>query len=776
MTATGTAKVFEGAEHKFSTTQFNLPKSLSKKIKAFAGAIPDEDLADDGREVEPHITVRYGLHTGNAEDVQRVLAGQEPVVVTLGKTSLFESDEYDVVKVSVEGAGLVALNELLGSNLENTQTHSGYQPHATIAYVKSGVGSKYADDNFLEGEQVTIDHVVFSDQDDKQVKIMLQAQKEMSQPGPGAVHVPAPMGGDKKTAKKKTPNAHFMQRMMVSMMERYSEEEIAAFKKTAAAHAGGMTKAERAKLATMNDELYKESPPAECDEDDPDDDTETGKMAKAASCKTMSEGNEFGESLTAMLREIERAFRAWAQIPNVKPGEWPDCKYWCREVFPDYMIAEDCKTGELCKIPFQENAADGYDFGMPVKVEISYVTASEVGDLCAEGNGWRLFVEHDFAEAPEWMPLLPKPGKYKHPKYGDIKLTAARNANFADGVNKKIYQSSLPINTEHAPSNEGAFGWIEEARQNDDGSVDARVSWTDLGKEAIEKDRFRFISPEWADECESPDGKKLTDVIRGAAMTVRPFFKDKHLRPLVASERGLEMLDHALPASDEPQLFFFTALLPSEPASQPGIQTYKEPTPMAEKEKIETPPEAPVEKPVIKAAEPAVDAQKFAELETKLLALEAENTANKQAAEIQAAEVKKLSEANAKLTDEAETLKFTEEVEGKSKGNKHAYVGEFAKHVAHMKSLAKAFGEDSEEIKFYMETQRQSAALAESSLLFAEKGRGGAGGDGTPWGKIVGLAKAKMESDKALTEPMAISLILKEQPQLYAEYQAAEGN
>lgn len=200
---------------------------------------------------------------------------------------------------------------------------------------------------------------------------------------------------------------------------------------------------------------------------------------------------------------------------------------------------------------------------------------------------------------------------------------------------------------------------------------------------------------------------------------------------------------------------------------------------MAEKEKIET-PEVPVEKPaatIVKAAEtPVVDALKFAELETKLLALEAENLANKQAAEIQASEVKKLSEANAKLTDEAETLKFTEEVEGKSKANKHAYVGEFAKHVAHMKSLAKAFGEESEELKFYMETQRQSAALAESSLLFAEKGRGGAGGDGTPWGKIVGIAKTKVEADKTLSEAQAISLVLKEQPELYAEYQASEGN
>ena len=589
------------------------------------------------------------------------------------------------------------------------------------------------------------------------------------------------MGVEKKAAKKKTPNSHFMQRMMVAMMERYSEEEIAAFKKTAAAHAGGMTKAEKAKLAAMENELYKESSSAPDSEDDldaaPDDNLDPGKKAAR---KTMAEADdeEAAESLTAKLNEISTAFREWAKIHNRKPDQWPDCRYWCREVFSTYVIAEDCATTDLCKVPFTANTTGGYDFGMPVKVNVKYVAASEVGDLCAEGNGWRLFVEHDFAEAPEWMPLLPKPGKYKHPKYGEIKLTKARNANFADGVNKKIYQSSLPINTEHAPSNEGAFGWIEEARQNDDGSIDARVSWTDLGKDAIEKDRFRFISPEWADECESPDGKKLTDVIRGAAMTVRPFFKDKHLRPLVASERGLETLDHALPASDQPQLFFFTALQPSVPASQPETQTFKEPTPMADKkttDEPEVPVEKPIEKPVVKAAEPpAVDALKFAELETKLQALEAENLANKQAAEIQASEVKKLSEANAKLTDEAETLKFTEEVEGKSRDNKHAYVGEFAKHVAHMKSLAKAFGEDSEEMKFYMETQRQSAALAENSLLFAEKGRGGAGGDGTAYGKIAAKAK-ELQATNGKTFEQSFAEVLKIEPQLYAEYQAEEG-
>ncbi len=622
--------------------------------------------------------------------------------------------------------------------------------------------------------------------------------QEYVDPGQAAVHTDAPMNGDKP--KKKVPNTHFMQRMMLQMMEKVSGEDWAAMRKHAAAHAGGMTKAEKAKMAAM-EELYKEMPADDPDNDptaepdaDPDDapkNTKGTKNTKPAE-KQMAEGDEeAAESLTATLREIESAFRTWAKKPNRKPDEWPDCNYWCREVFDGYVIAEGCADAELYKIPYTESAkGDGYNFGLSQKVVTKYVVASEVADLCADGHGWRLFVEQDFgeyAEPPQWMPLLPKPGKYQHPKYKEIKLTKTRNASFADGVNNKIYQSSLPINTEHAPSNEGAFGWIEEARLNEDGSVDARVTWTDLGKEAIENDRFRYISPEWVDECDTPDGKKLKDVIRGAALTVRPFFKDKHLRPLVASERGWEVLGHALPATDEPQLFFFTALAPSAPASTPEIPTQEEPKAMAEKNAKETPvkdttpePEKPVEKaaPVVQAAEPAVDAKAFAEMQAKFAAIEAENAAIKQAAEAQAAEVKKLSEDNAALKDEAETLRFTEEVTGKVKDNRHAYIGETAKHVKQLKSLAKAFGEDSEEFKFYVETQRQAAAVSANSLLFREMGRGGADAETSAYGKVVAMARAAQEKDKTLSEQQAIAVVLKDptNAKLYSEYLAEDGN
>lgn len=493
-----------------------------------------------------------------------------------------------------------------------------------------------------------------------------------------------------------------------------------------------------------------------------------------------------GESLTARLREIDSAFREWAKIPNLKTEQWPRVNYYCREIFSTYVIAESATDSELYQIPFEKAVgSDALVFGTPIKVVTKYVPAkmaTELAELCTDGHGWQLFVEHEFTEAPEWMPLLPKPGKYVHPKYGDIKLSKSRNASFADGVNKKIYQSSLPINAEHAPGNDGAHGWIEEARLNEDGSVDARVAWTDLGKEALAKDRFRFISPEWADECETPEGKKLKDVIRGAALTVRPFFKDKQLRPLVASERGWAVCD-ATPANSDPaspQFFFFTALQPSAPGSEPGTHQMKEPE-MADKDKEKKAaeePETPVEKPVVKATDATtVDAQKFAEMETRFAALEAENAANKAAAEAQAAEVKKLSEANAKLTDDAETMRFTEEVEGKTKESKHAYVGDAAAHLKHMKSLAKAFGEDSEEFRHYLATQRQSATLAANSLLMREMGASGVDNETTAYGKLVALAKEHQSKNANLTfeQSFAEVMSMPQHKDLYQQY-TEEGN
>jgi 2'-5' RNA ligase len=161
------------AEHKFSSTQVNLPKEIADKIFAFGRRIPDKDLADNGRETEPHITIKYGLHGWDSKFVEEALAGEGPVTVKFGKVSLFENDDFDVVKVDVESPGLHRLNKKIAESQPNTETFPDYKPHITIAYVKKGKGKRYVGKGRLEGKTVTLSSVTFSGRDGERVEIPL---------------------------------------------------------------------------------------------------------------------------------------------------------------------------------------------------------------------------------------------------------------------------------------------------------------------------------------------------------------------------------------------------------------------------------------------------------------------------------------------------------------------------------------------------------------------------------------------------------------------------
>jgi hypothetical protein len=160
--------------HSFSSTQVNLYEPLKSKILALADKIPDEELSGDGRESEPHITVRYGLHTDDPRPVVDVLKDCAPIRYTLGAVSIFVvddndsqrgGDQYDVVKVDVESPGLVELNRRLGI-LPCTDTHPTYHPHVTIAYVKPGLGRKYAGSaDFSKQLSAKASEVVFSNRE-----------------------------------------------------------------------------------------------------------------------------------------------------------------------------------------------------------------------------------------------------------------------------------------------------------------------------------------------------------------------------------------------------------------------------------------------------------------------------------------------------------------------------------------------------------------------------------------------------------------------------------
>ncbi len=155
-------------EREFSTTLIALTGDVKFAFLSVANTIPDEDLHPIGREDEPHVTVKFGTHTDDAGEVADVIEGTQPFVIMFGKTSIFEvrdnqdEESFDVVKVEVSGPGLFELNERISAGLMHTDTRPGFVPHATLAYVKPGLGEKYEGLDDLDGLAFNVQSVVFS--------------------------------------------------------------------------------------------------------------------------------------------------------------------------------------------------------------------------------------------------------------------------------------------------------------------------------------------------------------------------------------------------------------------------------------------------------------------------------------------------------------------------------------------------------------------------------------------------------------------------------------
>lgn len=154
--------------YKFSNTQINAPKGLADKIITWCDKhINEEDVyteEDDptlGREDEPHVTVKYGLHTSDPEDVRKIVKGFGEFDVTLGKISKFESEKYDVLKAEVTSKKLQQLNKLLSESLEVTDKFPNYVPHLTLSYIKKGSCTELLGETYFKGITWTVNEIKF---------------------------------------------------------------------------------------------------------------------------------------------------------------------------------------------------------------------------------------------------------------------------------------------------------------------------------------------------------------------------------------------------------------------------------------------------------------------------------------------------------------------------------------------------------------------------------------------------------------------------------------
>lgn len=166
---------------KFSSTQVEFPFDWATQIRQIGiELIPDEDLSieekfvEAGREMTPHITVKYGIHSDFPDDVESALIGVGPVTAVIGQTMIFEAPDYDVVNLDIISPGLHKLNKIVAGSTEVTDTHPTYKPHCCLAYVKKGRGQKYAGrDTPLTGQEIEFDKVTFCSRNGQETVIPL---------------------------------------------------------------------------------------------------------------------------------------------------------------------------------------------------------------------------------------------------------------------------------------------------------------------------------------------------------------------------------------------------------------------------------------------------------------------------------------------------------------------------------------------------------------------------------------------------------------------------
>jgi hypothetical protein len=124
-----------------------------------------------GLEDEPHTTLLFGLHSNEIDDetVMSICKSRPIGELTLSNPSLFENKDYDVLKFDVENPVILEINADL-SKLPHTTNFPDYHPHATIGYLKKGMGQKYVDLFSSQEYKVMPSSIVYSKPDGSRIE------------------------------------------------------------------------------------------------------------------------------------------------------------------------------------------------------------------------------------------------------------------------------------------------------------------------------------------------------------------------------------------------------------------------------------------------------------------------------------------------------------------------------------------------------------------------------------------------------------------------------
>lgn len=105
---------------------------------------PDIEWAEGGLETEPHITLLGGVDPNvSTEDVKGILDDFTFSKILIEEVSIFENEDYDVLKFKATSSLLEEVNENL-KKLNHKSPYPEFNPHVTIAYLQKGKGEMYS--------------------------------------------------------------------------------------------------------------------------------------------------------------------------------------------------------------------------------------------------------------------------------------------------------------------------------------------------------------------------------------------------------------------------------------------------------------------------------------------------------------------------------------------------------------------------------------------------------------------------------------------------------
>lgn len=135
----------------------------------------------------------------------------------------------------------------------------------------------------------------------------------------------------------------------------------------------------------------------------------------------------------------------------------------------------------------------------------------------------------------QWIHALPL-GQYQHPMLGKLDMSVDKITRLAESVKKRVRGIDPSINYNHNNEDKAA-GWVKDAQVRSNG-LWLLVEWVKAAAESIRNKEYRYFSAEFDDEWASPEGKTFKDVVRGGALTNRPFMKN--LVPINLSESVID--------------------------------------------------------------------------------------------------------------------------------------------------------------------------------------------------------------------------------------------